>query len=118
MNEDEKRFLESIQKENAAAHAETRRHFDDSTEAIRRHFDVSVEENRRYFDVTREAMKRDFQLLAETVAHLNARIDATNANVERTAAETQALITLSHTELDRRVRVLEASRRPQKRQPR
>jgi hypothetical protein len=96
MTDEEKRFLEQIQKQNAEAHADTRRHF----------------------VIVAEGLKRDIQLLAETVAHVDSRVDATNANVERTAAETQGLIKLSHSNLNRRVKVLETGNRQQKRHPR
>ena len=84
-----KRLLDAMRQENAAAHGDTRRHFDVTVERIENRFDV----------------------LAESVAHVNEELRRTRTTldekIERTAAETQAMIKFSHAELDRRVRMLE-----------
>lgn len=86
--------------ENAAAHEQTRRHFDVSVEQTRRHFDVSV-----------ERIEKRFDLLAETVEHVSLELQRTRTGldekIDRSAAETQAMIKFSHRELDRRVTALE-----------
>jgi len=78
-----------MREENAAAHADTRRHF----------------------DVLTEGTRQDIQLVAESVMFLRERLDQTATNldqkIERTAAETQAMIKFSHVEIDRRMRSLE-----------
>lgn len=70
---------------------------------------------RRHFDVTAERMEKRFDLLSEAVAHVSGEVRKTRTDlesaVERTAAETQAMIRFSHAELDRRVRALEDGQR-------
>lgn len=78
-----------MREENAAAHAETRRHF----------------------EVLTEGTRKDIQIVAESVALLSDKLERTaislDEKIERTAAETQAMIKFSHAEIDRRVRSLE-----------
>jgi uncharacterized protein YceH (UPF0502 family) len=78
-----------MREENAAAHYETRRHFDVMTEGTR----------------------KDIQLVAESVGLLTGKLEHTatslDAKIDRTAAETQAMIKFSHAEIDRRMRTLE-----------
>ena len=115
MSDDElKAFFASLQRENAAmreenaaVHAETRRHFDAAVAETRRHFDVVTTETRRHFDVVTEGTRNEIQLVAESVLHLNEKLGRTDERIERTAAETQAMIKFSHAEIDRRMRTLE-----------
>jgi prefoldin subunit 5 len=83
----------AMREENAAAHRETRRHFDVAVERIEARFDF----------------------LAETVQHVSEELQRTRASVdgkiEQSAAETQAMIKFSHKELDRRVTSLEEGQR-------
>jgi hypothetical protein len=83
----------AVRQENAAAHAETRRHFEVSAERLEKRFDT----------------------LAESVIAINEkverRIGAVEAAIERTATDTQAMIKFSHAELDRRMRSLEEIQR-------
>ena len=74
-----------MREENAAAHTDTRRRF----------------------EVLTEATRQDVQIVAESVLHLNERLGRTDETIERTAAETQAMIKFSHAEIDRRMRSLE-----------
>ena len=78
-----------MREENAAAHADTRRHF----------------------EVLTEGTRKDIQIVAESVLHLSEKLDRTAINldgkIDRTAAETQAMIKFSHVEIDRRMRSLE-----------
>ncbi len=73
------------------------------------------DEMRRHFDVTAEHLQTRLSLVAESVLSvdetLGRRIGVVEQTVERTAADTQAMIKFSHSELDRRVRSLEESRR-------
>jgi len=84
-----KRLLEAMQRENLAAHADTRRHF----------------------DVVSEATRHEIRLVAESVAHVNEKLDRETSDIRdemrRGFAETQAMIKFSHVELDRRVGKLE-----------
>lgn len=79
----------SMREENAVAHAETRRHFDFSTEAV----------------------KHEVRLVAEAVAQLEEKVDREverlDHAIENGFADTQAMIKFSHAELDRRVGKLE-----------
>ncbi len=63
-----------MREENAAAHADTRRHF----------------------EVLTEGSRKDIQLVAESVLLLREKLDRTASSldekIERTAAETQAMI--------------------------
>ena len=89
-----------MREDNAAAHAETRRHVE-----------VLTEETRRHFDVVTEGTRKDIQLVAESVQLLSEKLDRTaerlDEKIDRTAAETQAMIKFSHVDLDRRMRTLE-----------
>jgi hypothetical protein len=73
-----------------------------ATDDMRRHFDTAVEE-----------MKGTVQLLAESIGSVDAKLDrsvvALREEIRSTAAETQAMIRFSHSDLDRRVRTLEDS---------
>ena len=75
MTDDElKRLFDAVRQESAAAHAETRRHFEISAERLEKRFDT----------------------LAESVIAINEkverRISAVEASIERTATDTQAMI--------------------------
>lgn len=88
-DDDFKRLFETMRQENAAAHTETRRHF----------------------EVLTEGTRKDIQLVSESVVLLSEKLDRTasslDAKIDRTAAETQAMIKFSHVEIDRRMRSLE-----------
>lgn len=109
MADDElKRLFGSMREENAAAHVETRRQFDESVSRL-------SAENRHHFDVATEATKREIQLVAEAVGHVSEGLERTRVALEeefeRTARDTQAMIKFSHAELDRRVSALEQRQR-------
>lgn len=109
MADDElKRLFASMREENAAAHVETRRQFDESVSRL-------SADSRQYFDVATEATKREIQLVAESVVHLSEGLERTRATLEeeiqRTARDTQAMIKFSHAELDRRLTALEQRQR-------
>ena len=77
-DEDLKAFFEALQRENAgmreenaAAHAETRRHFD-----------AAVTETRRHFDVVTEATRKDVQIVAESVALLSDKLERTATSLD------------------------------------
>lgn len=78
-----------MREENAAAHAETRRHF----------------------EVLTEGTRKDIQIVAESVAVLNEKLDREAGDIReemrRGFTETQAMIKFSHAEIDRRMRSLE-----------
>jgi hypothetical protein len=94
MTDDELRSLfDAMRQENVAAHAETR----------------------HFFELTAEAMRHEIGLIAEKVTSVDEKLDRTTfrleARIASTAAETQAMIKFSHSELDRRVTSLESARR-------
>jgi len=88
-DEELKRWFDAMQHANAAAHAETRRHF----------------------DVLAERVEQKVQLVAEAVAQVDGKMDreteALRVEMQRGFSETQAMIKFSHVELDRRVSRLE-----------
>jgi tellurite resistance protein len=117
MNDDEKQFLEQIQKDNEAAHAETRRQFAEFAQAIQQRFDTKTAETRRHFDTVAEDIKkethREIQLLAESLAHVDHKVDVNSAKIDRLAADNE-IFKASFAHLDRRLRVVEDIVLPQK----
>ena len=94
MSDDElKAMFESIRRENAAAHDESRRHF----------------------DVVAERLESRFEALAEGVGSMDQKLERRFESLEEkvggTAADTQAMIKFSHAELDRRLQTLEHGQR-------
>ena len=75
---------------------------------------AQFEETRRHFDVVAEGMRSDTRLVAEGVSSLADRVDRLEQNLREEIRETRrdltALLTASHTDLDRRVRRLEDDR--------
>ena len=96
MADELKDLLETMRRENAAAHEGTRRH----TEAV-------AEETRRYFDVVAEDIRRDVRTVAESVVTNTERIDAFRAETRREFADVRSMIKFSHADLDRRLSTLE-----------
>ncbi|MFZ2492179.1 MAG: hypothetical protein WA208_11890 [Thermoanaerobaculia bacterium] len=72
-------------------------------------------EIRRHFDVALERMDKQFALVSEAITQVDQKLDRVvgelGETIERTAADTQAMVKFSHAELDRRVRTLEESHR-------
>lgn len=112
MTDDELRgLLETLRRENAEAHAETRRELrrenvEAHTETRRelRHENAEAHtETRRYFDIALEAAKHETRLVAESVAQtrelLAREAEDIRSEMRRTAAETQAMFKFSHAEL-------------------
>lgn len=68
-------------------------------------------ETRRYIEAVLEAFKHEIRLVAEGVGQmrddLTRAVAALDQKIERTAAETQAMIKFSHAELYNRMRTLE-----------
>jgi hypothetical protein len=85
-DDDLKRLFDSMRQENAAAHSETRRHF----------------------DVLTEATRHEIRLVAESVGAVHEKLDGEAGDIRdemrRGFAETQAMIKFSHVEIDRRMR--------------
>ncbi len=69
-------------------------------------------ETRHHFDVVAEGMRGDVRLVAEGVVSLAERVDRVEENLRQEIRETRrdltALLTVSYTDLDRRVRRLES----------
>ena len=89
---------------------ETHRRID----AVVAQIQLSAEETRRHFDVVAEGMRADVRLVAEGVVSLAERVDRVEENLRQEIRETRrdltALVTVSYTDLDRRVRRLEGDR--------
>ena len=89
---------------------ETHRRIDAVTAQIQ----LAGEETRRHFDVVAEGMRADVRLVAEGVASLAERVDRVEQNLRQEIRETRqdltALLTVSYTDLDRRVRRVEGDR--------
>jgi hypothetical protein len=94
-------------KENVA----TRDELTEALGALRRENVAMHEETRRHFDVTTERIEGRFSLLAESVQHIDMKLDRKVAElserIDTSAAETQAMIQFSHRQLDRRITTLE-----------
>ena len=75
---------------------------------------LAAEQTRRHFDVVAEGMRADVRLVAEGVVSLAERVDRVEENLRQEIRETRrdltALITVSYTDLDGRVRRIEGDR--------
>ena len=72
---------------------------------------AEFEESRRHFDVATEDMRRQVQLLAEGLSLRIDRVEETlREEIRHTRRDLTALITVSYTDLDGRVRRLEGDR--------
>jgi hypothetical protein len=69
-----------------------------------------VEEEVRHNQVSLESLRGEVRLVAEGVANTNERLDSFQSEVARDFSETHKMIRLGYSDLDRRVRVLEARR--------
>lgn len=102
--DDLERTLTALREQNASAHEETRRHFDQIAERL-------AAENRRHFEITAEEFKHEVRLVAEAVTQLDQKVGREvgrlNEEVGSGFAETQAMLRFSHAELELRVRTLE-----------
>lgn len=103
-DDDLKRQFDAMRQENAAAHAETRRDFNETANRL-------AAENRHFFEIATDATRHEIGLIAEKVTRLDEKLDNLDEKIERTAAETQAMMKFSHAELDRRMRTLEGTQR-------
>jgi hypothetical protein len=107
-DDDLRNLFHAMREENTAAHAETRRQFEETVDRI-------SAENRQYFEVATEAFKHQVGLIAEKVIGVTEELRRETADIRlemRTGfADTQAMIRFSHAELERRVRALEVKDR-------
>ncbi len=100
MNDDDLRgLLDAMRQETSAAHEDTRRHFDaleNNVERVENKLDATADGLRRHFDVVTEGTKHDIRLVAESVSQLTEEVrrafTALDTRIDRTAAETQAMI--------------------------
>ena len=80
----------------------------------RRDNGLSHAETRRHFDISTESLKHEIRLVAEKVIRVEEKLEreaaSIRAEMNERFAETHALIRFSHTELDGRIRSLENSR--------
>jgi hypothetical protein len=72
---------------------------------------AEVDEVKRHFNVVAEDLRSEIRLVAEAVTAVDQRIDreasALRTEMKEQFEETRAMIRLSYTELDRRLRTLE-----------
>jgi hypothetical protein len=108
MTDDDLKAMFAALRQGAAAHAETQRLFAETADRI-------AAENQQSFVVGTEQLRHEIQLVAnglvDTREALTRDLAGVREEVRRSAGETQAMIRLSHAELDRRVRELEDSHR-------
>lgn len=74
---------------------------------LRRHTDETALETRRHFEVVAEGLRQDVRLVAEGLAVGNDKRERLRLDMTAEFAETRAMIKLSYSELDRRLRRLE-----------
>lgn len=102
-DEELKALFESLRQETASLRQETTNGF---TEV--RH---EIAETRRHLEVRIEASRDETRLVAEGVVNVAEQLKQTeqrlDEKIDRTAAETQAMLRFSHADLDRRFRNLE-----------
>lgn len=85
MDEELKLVLETMRRESAVAHTETRRHF----------------------EVVAERLESKIEKVAEGVVTVNERIDRFEGKMHEEFDDVRSMIKFSHHELDRRLRMLE-----------
>jgi len=68
---------------------------------------AEVDEVKRHFNVVAEALRSEIRLLAEGVEGVRVDLTAFKGEVKQEFEETRAMIRLSYSELDRRLRTLE-----------
>jgi hypothetical protein len=68
---------------------------------------AEVDEVKRHFNVVAEALRSEIRQVAEGVEGVRFDLTAFKAEVKQEFEETRAMIRLSYTELDRRLRTLE-----------
>lgn len=107
MTDDElKRLLDGVDERNRATAADTLKRFEDTAERL-------AADTKRHFDASTDAVRHEVALLAEAVAESREQSrrerDEIRQDMARGFADTQAMIKFSHAELERRVRSLEQS---------
>lgn len=68
---------------------------------------TEVSEIKRHFGVVADALRTEIRQVAEAVSAVDSRLGAFRDEVAREFEETRAMIRLSYSELDRRLRTLE-----------
>jgi len=71
--------------------------------------EAKQDELHRYFGVIAEDLRSDIQQVAEGVSSVSERLDRFQVEVAREFSEVRAMIPLSYSQLDRRLRTLEDS---------
>lgn len=106
-DEEVKALLERMQSETRRQIEDTNHHFDVVAEGL----ESEIRDTNRHFDVVAEGLESQIRTIAEGLLATNEkfdrRFDTLEAKVDRSAAETQAMIKFSHADLDPRIRTLE-----------
>lgn len=83
------------------------RNVDERIGETRQEMRVVATDLRRHFDVTAEDFRHQVQLVAEGVDNVNERFDYLTRDMKHEFAESRAMIQISYSDLDRRLRSLE-----------
>ena len=83
------------------------RNVDERIGETRQEMRVVATDLRRHFDVTAEDFRHQVQLVAEGVDNVNERFDQLTRDMKHEFAESRAMIQISYSDLDRRLRSLE-----------
>jgi hypothetical protein len=91
--------------------------FDSTTAKIEQRFDEAVRVMRQHFDTVAEDIAekthREIQLLAESLAHVDQKVDVNSEKIDRLAADNE-VFKAAFANVDRRLRVVEDIVLPQK----
>ena len=99
--------IQGLRQEMVEGFATLRQEVSERFEQVDRRFE-QVEESIRHTRVELEGLHGEVRLVADGVAAVNEKLDTSRAEVAREIEETRQLVRLSHRDLDRRVRALEA----------
>ncbi len=97
--------------------AELKHEFQTTTAELKQEFQITAAEMRRHFDTVAEDIAKkthaEIQLLAESLAHVDHKVDVNSAKIDRLAADNE-VFRAAFANVDRRLRVVEDIVLPQK----
>ena len=98
-------------------HDETRQEFRDTAAELKQEFQATSAEMRGHFDTVAEDIAKkthaEIQLLAESLAHVDHKVDVNSAKIDQLAADNE-VFRAAFANVDRRLRVVEDIVLPQK----
>jgi type I site-specific restriction-modification system R (restriction) subunit len=107
MDEDLKRLIEETSAETRQQLTEVATSLRQENVETRNRVDTVAADLRRHFDVTAEDFRHQVQLVAEGVDNVNERVDRLAHDMKHEFAESRAMVQISYSDLDRRLRSLE-----------